>query len=252
MSRFRRQLSLRRALVLGVLAVSMIGGAVVAVVASATPPAGVASQILSRGTVTEDVVRSSGRAVPAWPTWRAADPGRPASGSLRGLFSGGTLCDEAMVIASAELGEVRSNIPLRADWALGPDLRSAGHLMVDFGDDALTQGRAHPMIDQRTRLDRIDVEAADPGCSVLLLDVVLGHGAHPDPASELSPALADARSTAAADGRDLAVVVSLCATEADPQGARKQAEALHEAGAAIFLSNAAAARRAVALVRGAS
>jgi FdrA protein len=173
-------------------------------------------------------------------------------GALRGLFAGGTLCDEAMVVASVELGEVRSNIPLREDWALGPDLRSAGHLMVDFGDDALTQGRAHPMIDQRTRLDRIDVEAADPRCSVLLLDVVLGHGAHPDPASELSPALADARSTAAADGRDLAVVVSLCATEADPQGARKQAEALHEAGAAIFLSNAAAARRAVALVRGAS
>ena len=54
MSRFRRHLSLRRALVLGGLAVCLTVGAVVA---SATPPAGVAGgPILSRGTVTEDMV----------------------------------------------------------------------------------------------------------------------------------------------------------------------------------------------------
>jgi FdrA protein len=189
-------------------------------------------------------------------TWR--DPwswdGQPApvaGGSLRGLFAGGTLCDEAMVIAASALGEVRSNIALRPGWALGPDLRSAGHVMVDFGDDELTRGRPHPMIDQRLRVDRIALEATDPTCSVLLLDVVLGHGAHPDPAAELAPALAAARQTARDDGRDLAVVVSLCATENEPQDPRRQADALHEAGAAIFASNAAAARHAVSLTRGA-
>ena len=184
-------------------------------------------------------------------SWDGQPPPTPG-GAVRGLFAGGTLCDEAMLIATATLGEVRSNIPLRPEWAVGPDLRSDGHLMVDFGDDALTQGRPHPMIDQRTRLDRIAVEAADPTCAVLLLDVVLGHAAHPDPASELAPALSQARATAAADGRDLAVVVSLCATEDEPQAPRRQAEMLHEAGAAIFLSNAAAARHAVSLVGGAS
>ena len=135
-------------------------------------------------------------------TWR--DPwswdGQPApasgGGGLRGLFAGGTLCDEAMIIATSELGEVRSNIPLRPEWRLGADLRSTGHVMVDFGDDELTRGRAHPMIDQRLRIDRIAAEAADPTCSVLLLDVVLGHGAHPDPAAELAPALDAARQTA--------------------------------------------------------
>jgi FdrA protein len=156
-----------------------------------------------------------------------------------------------MIIATSELGEVRSNIPLRPEWRLGPDLRSAGHLMVDFGDDDLTRGRAHPMIDQRLRIDRIAAEAADPTCSVLLLDVVLGHGAHPDPASELAPALEAARRTAREDGRELAVVVSLCATEGEPQDPRRQAEALHAAGAAVYLSNAAAARHAVALAGGA-
>jgi FdrA protein len=167
-------------------------------------------------------------------------PAPTMGGAVRGLFAGGTLCDEAMLIAAAELGEVRSNIPLRPEWALGPDLRAEGHLMVDFGDDALTQGRAHPMIDQRTRLDRIADEAADPTCSVLLLDVVLGHGAHPDPAAELAPVLAQARATAKDAGRELAVVVS--------QDPRKQADALHEAGAAVYLSNAAAARHAITLV----
>lgn len=183
--------------------------------------------------------------------WSWDDQPHPApGGALRGLFAGGTLCDEAMVIASAALGEVRSNVPLRPQWALGPDLRCTGHAMLDLGDDALTQGRAHPMIDQRSRLDRIAVEAADPAVRVLLLDVVLGYGAHPDPSAELAPALAAARRTAAAAGRELAVVVSLCATRDDPQDPRRQAERLHKAGAAVFVSNAAAARHAVELVGG--
>lgn len=167
---------------------------------------------------------------------------------VRGLFSGGTLCDEAMVVASAALGPVRSNIALEPDWTLGADLRHDGHVMIDFGDDALTQGRAHPMIDQRARLDRIAVEAADPTAGVLLLDVVLGHGAHPDPAAELCPALATAHATAASDGRDLAVVISLCGTDSDPQGLIRQAEALRDVGASVHLSNSAAARKAVELV----
>jgi len=202
----------------------------------------------------DDLTTVAARAVEAvGSTWAepwswAGQPAPTPGGALRGLFAGGTLCDEAMVIAAAALGEVRSNIPLQPEWALGPDLHAEGHLMVDFGDDALTQGRAHPMIDQRSRVDRIAVEAADPGCTVLLLDVVLGHGAHPDPAAELAPALSAARSGARAAGRELAVVVSLCATEDEPQEPRRQAEALHEAGAAIFLSNASATRHAVDLV----
>jgi FdrA protein len=193
-------------------------------------------------------------------SWPASTPPAGSYRELRGLFAGGTLCDEAMVIASDALGSdqpVRSNIPLDPSLALGPDLHSDGHLMIDFGDDALTQGRAHPMIDQRTRLDRIATEAArltadgrDTGGVVLLLDVVLGHGAHPDPASELAPALAEAVKSASAGGRDLAVVVSLCGTEGDPQGLQRQAAALVAAGASVYLSNAAAARAAVALLEG--
>jgi FdrA protein len=189
-------------------------------------------------------------------SWAAASLPEGEFAALHGLFAGGTLCDEAMVIATELFGPdapVRSNIPLDPSLALGPGLASDGHVMIDFGDDALTRGRAHPMIDQRTRLDRIAAEARslanDPTAAgvVLLLDVVLGHGAHPDPAAELAPALAEA--LAVADGR-LAIVVSLCGTSDDPQGLDKQASALTAAGAAVFLSNAAAARAAVALVEG--
>jgi FdrA protein len=201
--------------------------------------------------VTTDVLAAVGAEPVRAAEWPAPYDREPRAGFLRGLFSGGTLCDEAMVIAAERLGPIASNIPLEPDWALGDDLRSPGHLMADFGDDRLTRGRPHPMIDPSLRIERIAAEAADPACAVLLLDVVLGYGAHPDPAHSLGPAIAQARDRASADGRDLAVVVSLIGSEGDPQGLDTTAKALAEAGASVHLSNAAAAAAAVALIRGA-
>ncbi|GAA2021868.1 DUF1116 domain-containing protein [Terrabacter terrae] len=183
-----------------------------------------------------------------WPDWTGASSDELGQGSLRGLFCGGTLADEAMLIAAEVLGDVRSNIPLRPDLALGPDLRDPGHVVIDFGDDTLTRGRAHPMIDPSLRLERIAVEAADPTCGVLLLDLVLGHGAHPDPAPELADAIRAARETAAADRRDLPVVVSLTGTAGDPQGLERCAEILTDAGATVLQSNANATRHAIHLL----
>lgn len=182
------------------------------------------------------------------PEWPAPTERGSRPGALRGLFSGGTLCDEAMLIAVDVLGPILSNIPLDPKWALPSDLRAAGHLMIDFGDDRLTQGRPHPMIDWTLRLDRLAAEAADPACAVVLLDVVLGYGSHDAPAAVLTPALREARERASADGRDLAVVVSLTGTAGDPQGLETTARALQDAGASVHLSNAAAARTAASLV----
>ena len=229
---------------------------------------------------TETALGALGRPVPAWPSWPSrAEPLR--AGVLRGLFAGGTLCDEAMVIATDRLGMIWSNIPLRPELriaargpvggapvlgapvlgapvlgapALGAPVLGApvlgatagGHAMIDFGDDELTEGRAHPMIDQSLRLERLAAEAADPAVAVVLLDVVLGHGAHPDPAAELAPAIAAAR----ASGR-VAVVVSLIGAASDAQDRGRQAAALQAAGAAVFASNAAAARFACGLIEGA-
>ncbi len=190
----------------------------------------------------ETALRALDVPVPAWPRWPGA-PDRPRPGLLRGLFAGGTLCDEAMVIATALLGPIQSNIPLAPGLRLAPLASVTAHSMIDFGDDELTVGRAHPMIDQSLRLERLATEADDPSVAVFLLDVVLGHGAHADPAAELAPAIAAARQRGGA-----AVVVSLIGARADPQGLDRQATALQAAGAHVFGSNAAAARFAGELI----
>ncbi|HEX9065958.1 MAG TPA: FdrA family protein [Streptosporangiaceae bacterium] len=200
----------------------------------------------------ESALRTLGRPVPSWPSWTAAaDAGpatapRPAAGALRGLFSGGTLCDEAMVIAAGRLGPVYSNIPLQPDWRIDPAEAAAEngqHVMIDFGDDALTAGRPHPMIDLRLRLDRLAAETAHPQTEVILLDVVLGYGAHPDPAAEFAPAV-----RRAVRERGLPVVVSLIGARSDPQDVGRQASLLAGAGARVYGSNAAAARFACDLI----
>ncbi|MGI5202810.1 hypothetical protein ACQEU6_14715 [Spirillospora sp. CA-108201] len=130
--------------------------------------------------------------------------------------------------------------------ALGRELEARGHRFTDFGDDAYTRGRPHPMIDPALRLEALRADAADAACGVLLLDVVLGHGAEPDPAAALAPALASALRERPA----LRAVVSLCGTPADPQDRDRQAAALCEAGADVFASNAQAARHALTLADG--
>ena len=171
------------------------------------------------------------------------DPPAVTPGAIRGLFSGGTLCYEAMAVVAGVVGRVASNIPLRPEWRLADPNRSEGHTFVDFGDDAMTEGRAHPMIDPGLRNERFRREAADPETGVVLLDVVLGHGAHPDPAGELAPLVE--RALADRPGR-LSVVVSLCGAAGDPQGLDAQAATLRAAGALVTRSSAQAARLALA------
>jgi FdrA protein len=148
-----------------------------------------------------------------------------------------------MLIALDVLGSISSNIPLPGQPSLDPGLDSAGHTFIDFGDDQLTVGRPHPMIDATLRLERLRRELVDPSCAVILLDVVLGHGAHPDPATELADAI---------QGAPVPVVVSLVGTRDDPQGRDGQADRLADAGAIVHASNAAATREALSLIGTAS
>jgi FdrA protein len=193
-------------------------------------------------TTAASVVAAAGGTWTAPEHWTGVVAAGRAGGFLRGLFAGGTLCDEAMLLAADALGPVRSNIPLDPAWALGDDLTSDGHTMVDFGDDRLTQGRPHPMIDGSLRVDRLRAEVADPSTGVLLLDVVLGLGAADDPAAELAPAVREATEAG------VPVVVTVVGTRDDPQGLRAQVAALNDAGAWVYLSNAGAVRCALGLL----
>lgn len=162
---------------------------------------------------------------------------------LRGLFSGGTLCYEAQVIWKEMLREpVVSNAPLPGGAAMEDSMRSHGHCAVDMGEEEFTLGRPHPMIDNSLRIRRLLQEARDPEVAVILLDVVLGFGAHPDPAAELGPAIEQARDLARQAGRSLPVVASVTGTEDDPQCLSRTVARLERAGACVCDSNASAAR----------
>jgi len=166
----------------------------------------------------------------------------PGQRYLRGLFSGGTLAYEALLILRDYLPAVYSNAPLGKDHRLADSLVSQAHTIVDLGEDEFTVGRLHPMMDHDLRIRRLQQEADDPEVAVVLLDVVLGYGAHPDPAGELAPAIANARSRAAEAGRHLEVVAVVVGTDEDPQDLDAQVQQLEEAGAQVHTSNDAAVR----------
>jgi FdrA protein len=136
---------------------------------------------------------------------------------VRGLFCGGTLSQEA----AAVLGD--------------------RHTLEDFGDDRYTHGRAHPMIDPMLRNLAIARAGRDPRVGVLLLDFILGLGAHPDPVGAALPAIEDGVSAARADGRRLTVVAHVLGTDRDPQDLARQEATLRSVGVHVCASNVAAA-----------
>lgn len=161
--------------------------------------------------------------------------------TILGLFSGGTLCYESMVVMSRRLGPVYSNAPLDHDWALpAPE---GAHVCLDLGEEEYTRGKPHPMIDPCDRAARITAAPEDPGVAVVLLDVVLGYGGHPDPASVLGPAC---RSVTERPGGPR-VVAYVLGTEADPQVRSRQCAALEEAGCILAPTATRAALLAAAI-----
>jgi succinyl-CoA synthetase alpha subunit len=177
---------------------------------------------------------------PAKPAYRTKRPSlkfRKQQRFIRGLYSGGTFCYEACAL----IGDAWSNAPVDPKRRIADPWKSKQHTLIDLGDDVFTRGRPHPMIDHRLRNERLLAEAADPEVAVILFDVVLGYGSHPDPAAEMAPALATARK----QNRSVAFVASVCGTDEDPQGLARQEAALRGAGVLLAGSNA----RAVLLAR---
>ncbi len=167
---------------------------------------------------------------------------------VRGLFSGGTLASEAALVLLAEgVDAVYTNTEVRGSSPLDDPHRSQGHTCVDLGVEELVIGIPHPMLEPARRKERIVAEATDPRTAVLLLDIVIGHGVHPDPATVLADSLVEARRLAESDGRYLPVVTSVCGVDEDPQSRSTQVAKLKAAGAIVAESNAAAARLAVSI-----
>lgn len=170
---------------------------------------------------------------------------KPGQKDLRALFSGGTLCYESQVIWRDEFNlKVYSNAPLDKHDQMKDSTRSEKNVAVDLGEEEFTVGRPHPMIDNDLRMRRILQEAADPTVAVIMLDVVIGYGAHPDPAAELTEAIRKAAKLARDAGRELIFVASVTGTEQDPQGLTRTTEILQSVGVHVMKSNAMASRLA--------
>jgi FdrA protein len=203
------------------------------------------------GTTThaDSLDEAAGRAVALCRGEEAADPfaGLEAdardllgiSGRLVGLFGGGSLAAEAALVLNANV----LDHPLRVADGVEGD----GDLIVDTGEDFYTVGRPHPMVDQTVRCELIGKVCSDPQVGVLLFDLVLGYGSHPDPAAELAPAITAAR--AVRGGAPLLVIASVTGTDLDPQDADRQRRLLTAAGVHVQPSAARAARVA-ALAKG--
>ena len=168
----------------------------------------------------------------------------PTQKYVRGFYTGGTLCDEAMKLMIGNLGHIYSNIPLHAEDKLenARTGKSREHTFLDFGDDEFTVGRPHPMIDPSLRAERVITDGQDPETAVIMCDCVIGYGSHEDPAADLSDAIRTAKADAEKEGRHLCCVCAVCGTEGDPQCLSKTQKKLEDAGAVVLPSNAQATR----------
>ena len=175
-----------------------------------------------------------------------------APGQVVGLFCGGTLCQEAWSLMHRAGVNVRSNVAADRAKKIHPEEQAAGHVLWDLGDDAFTIGKPHPMIEPSLRDERVAIAGSDPEIGVVLVDCVIGYGAHVDPARSLAEAVRSAMEAAKADGRTLAVLASVTGTALDPQNASEQRKTLEDAGVTVAESNAAAVRMAIELIEEAS
>lgn len=149
---------------------------------------------------------------------------------IRGLFCGGTLCDEAMFAAMEKHADVYSNIHPNPAFRLADINRSTGHTFLDFGDDDFTNGKPHPMIDPTNRISRLLQEARDPEVGVIVMDFVLGFGSHEDPVGVMLDAIKEAKAIAAAEGRPLEILGYVLGTDLDTPSLEKQCQMLTDAG----------------------
>jgi FdrA protein len=154
-----------------------------------------------------------------------------------------------MAYLRRHLASLHSNAAIAGVAQLADGTASTHNSLIDMGADEFTRGRVHPMLDPAAIAKRVIAEARDPEVAVVLFDVILGYGAHPDPASVLASAVTASREELRTIGRRVVYLAHVCGTASDPQGRDKQEAALREGGIVVLPTNAAMARMALWIVR---
>ncbi|MGD9224049.1 MAG: acyl-CoA synthetase FdrA [Desulfobacteraceae bacterium] len=174
----------------------------------------------------------------------------PTQKFIRGLFAGGTLADEARIVLQDRGLEIYSNIQTDKKFKLADPKKAREHTLIDLGDDAFTVGRPHPMIDPSIRQEQLAVELADPEVAVVLMDFVIGYGAHEDPAAPAAEFLLAAQEDPQFDMASKTVIASITGTKADFQDISRQRKQLEAAGCIVMSTNAKASRLAADIIQG--
>ncbi|QIQ20547.1 acyl-CoA synthetase FdrA [Zophobihabitans entericus] len=155
---------------------------------------------------------------------------KPEQKYIRGLFCGGTLCDESMFAALAKYPDVYSNIQPNPEYRLKDLNKSIKHTFLDFGDDDFTNGKPHPMIDPTNRISRLLQEARDPEVGVIVMDFVLGFGSHENPVGVMLDAIKESKAIAKKEGRHLEILGYVLGTDLDTPSLAQQCKLLTDAG----------------------
>jgi FdrA protein len=166
----------------------------------------------------------------------------PEQKYLRGLFCGGTFCEEALSILGEIIGDTWSNVPLKKERKLKDSLVSKEHTIIDLGDEEFMVGRAHPVIDPTSIRSAILREGKYQDVAVLLMDFILGPAINPDPVGSVLDCIERVKAERKKAGGHLSIVASVCGTEGDPQKVSDQEKKLRDAGVIVMPSNAQAAR----------
>lgn len=167
---------------------------------------------------------------------------------IRGLYCGGTLAYETMLMVRGQYGKVYSNIALNDGEKIGGSEPSREHTVLDLGDDEFTVGKPHPMIEPSLREERLLEEAADPETAVILADVEIGYGSHENPAQILAEEVEKARKYLEEQNRHVVFVAAICGTHEDFQGYEAQKQILRQQGILVAESNAQAVELALSVV----
>ncbi|MCL2069280.1 MAG: hypothetical protein FWH00_05195 [Oscillospiraceae bacterium] len=160
---------------------------------------------------------------------------------VRGIFCGGTHSEETVLILRNLVDGLSSNIAFGGAALLESPHKSVGNCLVDVGDEEFTKGKPHPVMDPTILNDRLIQEGGDPETAVILFDLLLGHGAHPDPVGCIEDTLRTIRKSAEAQGRYVSMVAAITGTQLDPQGLVSQRKRLADIGVRVLETNAQAA-----------
>lgn len=168
---------------------------------------------------------------------------------IRGLFSGGTLCQESAEIAGKIIGkDLYSNLKVKGYGYVNASMASKGNCFWDFGEDEFTVGRPHPMMAPELRMEHLVKALIDPEVGVVIADLVIGYGAADGQAETFVKAVQSAANLSNGKSQDTIIAVSVCGTELDSPNRTKVKQILEQAGVLVFDSNALAANWACAVI----